>query len=296
MFASTMLDLVGKTPILRLNRLGRETGTEILVKIERTNPSGSTKDRFALAVIEDAERKGLLKPGATIIEATSGNTGISLAMVAAIKGYKLLAFMPESMSEERAQMMRAFGAEMILTPKEGNVAGAAKAAEEYAASHPDAFAPRQFENQVNPLVHEQTTAKEILDSVNGRIDAFVAGVGTGGTFLGVARGLRTRNPDLLAVAVYPSSKETHVIQGIGDGFEPEIMKGARIDRKIRVSDEHALSTAKALARKEGLLAGISTGANVWAALSLAAELGPGKRIVTVAPDNGERYLSMGVFG
>jgi len=291
-----MLSAIGNTPLIRLNRIGSGTGSEILVKVERANPSGSIKDRFALAAIEDAERKGLLKPGAQIVEATSGNTGIALAMVAAVKGYRLVIAMPESMSAERMQMMRAFGAELILTPAEESVGGAVREAERYAAEHPRSFMPKQFENGANPLVHERTTAREILNSVNGRIDAVVAGVGTGGTLVGVARGLRAKNPNLLAVAVYPPAEEKeHKIQGIGDGFAPKIMESFKVDREMRVRSSDAMSMMRKLARLEGLLAGVSSGANVWASVKLAEELGPGKRIVTFAPDNGERYLSLGIF-
>ena len=290
------MGLVGNTPLIRLNRIGAETGSEILVKVERMNPSGSIKDRFALAAVEDAERSGLLEPGGTIVEATSGNTGIALAMVAAAKGYRLVVAMPESMSAERAQMMRAFGAELLLTPAEEGVEGAVKAAEQYARTHPGSFTPKQFENSVNPLTHERTTAREILSAVDGGIDAVVAGVGTGGTLVGVANGLRARHPHLLAVAVYPMGEESgHAIQGIGDGFTPKIMENAAVDREIRVSGQDALAMMRRLARKEGLLAGVSSGANVWAAVRLAKELGAGKRIVTFAPDNGERYLSTGAF-
>lgn len=213
-----------------------------------------------------------------------------------MKGYRLVIAMPESMSAERMQMMRAFGAELLLTPAAESVEGAVRAAERFASEHPETFMPRQFENEVNPLAHERTTAREILDAVKGRIDAVVAGVGTGGTLAGVARGLRAGNPGIITAAVYPHAEEKeHKIQGIGDGFMPTIMEGARVDREIRVRSSDAILMMRKLARLEGLLAGISSGANVWASVKLAEELGPGKRIVTFAPDNGERYLSMGLF-
>jgi len=297
MISGNILDLVGNTPLLRLNRIGKETGAEILVKVERMNPTGSIKDRFALAAIEEAEKEGLLKPGSTIVEATSGNTGIALSMIAAVKGYKLIIFMPESMSQERMQMMKAFGAELMLTPARDGVAGAVVAAEEFAKKHHDVIVPKQFENEINPITHERVTAREILDEVHGGIDAVVAGVGTGGTLIGVSNGLRVENPDLLTVAVWPSSDEKeHSIQGIGDGLIPKIVEGKRIDREVHVTSADAIDMANQLARKEGLLAGVSSGANVFAAVQIAKELGPGKRILTIAPDNGERYLSMNVFG
>ncbi|MDD5317981.1 MAG: cysteine synthase A [Candidatus ainarchaeum sp.] len=304
MIYGSVVETIGRTPLVRLNRLGRETGAEILVKLERANPGGSIKDRIGLAMIEDAERRGLLKQGSVIVEATSGNTGIGLAMVAAAKGYKVVLTMPESMSAERRKVLKAYGAEIVLTPAAEGMQGAIKAAEALAAKDAKVFIPQQFENAANPEAHSRTTAREILGDTGGRIDAFVAGVGTGGTVTGVGRVLKAEVPRALVVAVEPAGSPVlsggapggHAIQGIGAGFVPAVFDRKAVDRVIAVRDGDALATARALAEKEGMFVGISSGANVWAAIEVARGLGRGKRVVTVAPDGGDRYLSTGLCG
>ena len=295
----SLLEAIGNTPLIRLNKLGKETGAEILVKLERCNPSGSIKDRVALAMIEDAERRGILKSGSTIVEPTSGNTGIGLAMVAAVKGYRAIFTMPDSMSIERRKIISAFGAEIVLTPAKEGVAGAVSAAERIARETPNSFMPDQFSNPANPEIHVRTTAREILADAGGRIDAFSAGIGTGGTLTGIARALKQANSATIVAGVEPlgsailsgGAHGSHAIEGIGDGFVPDALDRSVMDRVIVVSDGDAISTARELARKEGIFAGVSSGANVWAAIQLAKELGAGSRIATVAPDSGERYLS-----
>jgi len=303
MIYGSVVETIGRTPLVRLNRLGSETGAEILVKLERANPGGSIKDRIGLAMIEDAERRGLLKKGSAIVEPTSGNTGIGLAMVAAVKGYKVILTMPESMSAERRKVLKAYGAEIVLTPAAEGMQGAIKAAEALAAKDAKVFIPQQFENAANPEAHSRTTAREILGDTGGRLDAFVAGVGTGGTVTGVGRVLKAEVPRALVVAVEPAGSPvlgggapgSHAIQGIGAGFVPAVLDREAVDRVIAVRDGDALATARSLAEKEGMFVGISSGANVWAAIELARELGKGKRVVTVAPDGGERYLSTPLF-
>lgn len=298
-----ILHTIGNTPLVRLNRLGRETGAAIFVKMERSNPGGSVKDRIALSMVEDAERKGLLKKDSVIVEPTSGNTGIGLAMVAAVKGYKVKFTMPESMSVERRMLLKAYGAEVILTPAAKGMRGAVEAAEELAKKNPHVFIPQQFRNMANVEIHRKTTAAEILRDLGRVPDAFVAGVGTGGTLTGVGEVLKERSKNVLVVAVEPDASPvlsggvpgSHKIQGIGAGFVPEILNRKVIDRIIRVRDEDAFETARRAAREEGLLVGISSGANIFAALAIAGELGKGKTVVTVAPDTGERYLSMGLY-
>ncbi len=299
----SILEAIGDTPLIRLRKIGKETGAEILVKLERCNPSGSIKDRVALAMVEDAEKNGLLKPGSIIVEPTSGNTGISLAMVAAIKGYRTVFTMPESMSIERRKMMKAYGAEIILTPAAEGLAGAVAAAKKFAQENAGAFFPNQFSNPVNPEIHSRTTAQEILRDAGGTIGAFAAGIGTGGTLTGIAKILKRENPGTIVAGVEPAGSAIlsggthgpHKIEGIGDGFVPEVLDLSLMDRVIAVSDGDAISTARRLAKEEGIFAGISSGANVWASLQLAVELGEGSRIVTVAPDSGERYLSTGLI-
>jgi len=298
--AASALELIGNTPLVRLDRLRPAGSAEIVAKLESLNPAGSVKDRIALAMIEDAEERGVLKPGATIVEPTSGNTGIGLAMVAAVKGFKLILTMPDDMSPERRKLLQRYGAQLILTPAIEGMTGAVFAAEELVARNPDYFMPQQFNNPANPAVHRRTTAIEILRDTAERLDAFVAGVGTGGTITGVGEVLKERLPNVLIVAVEPARSPVlaggkpglHAIQGIGASFVPGVLNREIYDELIAVKDEEAIETAKAIARSEGLLVGISAGANVHAALQVARRLGEGKRVVTVLPDTGERYLSM----
>jgi cysteine synthase A len=272
-----------------------------VAKVESRNPGGSVKDRIALAMIEEAERTGALKPGGTIVEPTSGNTGIGLAMVAAVKGYRLILTMPEDMSVERQRLLARFGAEIHLTPAIEGMTGAVFAAEELVREHPDYFMPQQFLNPANPAVHRRTTALEILGAVGGRLDAFVAGVGTGGTITGVGEVLKEKIPGLLVIAVEPAKSPVlaggkprpHGIQGIGASFVPGVLNRSIIDRIVAVKDEDATAWARRLTREEGLLAGISAGAAVWAACEVAATMRPDQRVLTVLPDTGERYLSLG---
>jgi len=283
--------------MVRLNRVVPDGAAEIVAKLESLNPAGSVKDRIALSMIEDAERRGILKPGATIVEPTSGNTGIGLAMVAAVKGYRLIVTMPEDMSLARRDLLARFGAEVVLTPALEGMTGAVYAAEELVRNNPDYFMPQQFENPANPEIHRRTTAQEILEATEGRLDAFVAGVGTGGTITGVGEVLKQHNPNILVVAVEPSRSPVlqggragpHGIQGIGASFVPGVLNRRIIDEVIGVGDEEAMTMARRLAREEGLLVGISSGANVVAAIKVAKRLGRGKRVVTILPDTGERY-------
>ncbi len=298
--AGTVLDLIGDTPIVRLNRVVEEGWAEVLGKVESFNPAGSVKDRIALSMIEAAEREGRIKPGDTIVEPTSGNTGIGLAMVAAVKGYRLIVTMPEDMSLARRDLLARYGAEIILTPAIEGMTGSVYAAQELLNENPDYFMPQQFENPANPEVHRHTTAQEILAATDGRLDAFVVGVGTGGTITGVGEVLKAKSPDVLIVAVEPARSPVlqggragvTAIQGIGAGFAPGILNRELLDEIISVGDEEAISMSRRLSREEGLLVGISAGANVIAALKVAKRLGQGKRVVTVLPDTGERYLTM----
>ncbi len=297
--ASSVLDLVGATPLVRLSRVVPE-GAEVLAKMENLNPAGSVKDRIALSMILDAEERGLLQPGTTIVEPTSGNTGIGLAMVAAVRGYRLILTMPEDMSLERRRLLARFGAELVLTPAIEGMTGAVYAAQELVKKNPGYFMPQQFENPANPEVHRRTTAREILEATDGRVDAFVAGVGTGGTITGVGSVLKASLPSVLVVAVEPARSAVlqgrkagmHAIQGIGASFVPGVLDRSVIDRIIAIEDEEALAMTGRLTREEGLLAGISSGANVVAAGRVARELGPGTRVVTVLCDTGERYLTV----
>ncbi len=300
-----ILSLIGDTPMVRINRLTGEGDAEIYAKLEGFNPGGSVKDRIALGMIEEAEKSGRLKPGGTIIEPTSGNTGIGLAMVAAVKGYRLILTMSESMSLERRQLLQAFGAELILTEGSKGMMGAVEKAEElYLRNRDDFFMPQQFENQANPEVHRRTTAVEIIRDLQGVPDAFVAGVGTGGTITGVGEVFKQRRGDCHVTAVEPAASAVlsggepgpHKIAGIGAGFYPGVLNTAVYDEIIAVTDEDAYETTRQLSLREGLLVGVSSGAAMWAALEVARRLGRGKKVAVILPDRGERYLSEGVFG
>jgi len=300
--AKTPLDLIGGTPVVRLNRLAGADDAEVWGKLEAANPGGSVKDRICLGMIEAAERAGRLKPGDTLIEPTSGNTGIGLALVAAVKGYKLILTMPDTMSEERRSLLMAYGADLVLTPDTKGMHGAIRRAEELLREHPDYFMPQQFNNPANPDVHRRTTARELLEQFE-RIDAFVAGVGTGGTITGVGEVLREHMPGVKIYAVEPASSPVlsggepgyHKVQGIGAGFVPETLNTTVYDAVITVTDDEATAYTRRLASDEGLLLGISSGANCCAAVQVARELGPGKTVVTVFCDTGERYLTTDVY-
>jgi cysteine synthase len=300
----SILDLIGNTPMLKLTKLATEGHAEVWAKLEGFNPGGSVKDRPALAMIEDAEKKGRLKKGMKIVEPTSGNTGIGLAMVAAFKGYPVILTMPESMTIERRRLLEAYGAELVLTPADKGMKGAIAKADEILASSKEYFKPDQFGNPANPQVHRRTTAQEILDQMGAKkIDAFVAGVGTGGTITGAGEVLRKKFKNIKIFAVEPAASPVlsgglpgpHTIQGIGAGFVPVILNTSVYDEVIQVTNDQAADTARRLAHEEGLLVGVSSGAACWAALLVASRLGKGKRIVTVFPDVGERYLTTGVF-
>jgi cysteine synthase A len=299
--AETILDLIGGTPLVRLRRLPDPAGARVLAKIEARNPGASVKDRIAAAMIDDAERRGALKPGATIVEPTSGNTGVGLAMVAAVKGYRLILTMPEDYSVERQRLFARFGAEIHLTPAIEGMSGAVFAAQELCREHPEYFMPQQFQNPANPDIHRRTTALEILDATEGRLDAFVAGVGTGGTITGVGEVLKDKLPAVRVIAVEPAKSAVlsggpfrpHGIQGIGASFVPGVLNRSVIDRIVPVRDEDATAWSRRLSREEGILAGISSGAAAWAACQVAAELAPTQTVVTILPDTGERYLSLG---
>lgn len=294
----SVLELIGKTPLLRLNSLPTN-GAELWAKLESYNPGGSVKDRIALSMILDAEEKGIISAGDTIVEPTSGNTGIGLAMIAAIKGYRLILTMPEGMSQERVEVLKSFGAEVILTSAEEGMKGAVEKAREVAEKE-GAFIPQQFENLANPEIHRKTTAKEVWEDLNGDIDAFVAGVGTGGTITGVGEVLKKRKPSVLIVAVEPATSPvlsggkpgSHRIQGIGAGFIPKVLNLSVIDEVVAVKDDEAFGMSRVLAKKEGILVGISSGAACVAALKISQRLGEGKKVVTIFPDTGERYISL----
>lgn len=293
---------VGRTPLVKLNNIADEDSAEILVKVEAFNPSGSVKDRAALYMIEGAEKEGILKKGGTIIEPTSGNTGIGLAMIGAAKGYKVILVMPDTMSVERRRLMEAYGAQIILTDGAKGMAGSVELAEKLAKEN-NYFMPNQFKNRYNLLAHYETTGVEILEDTGGKLDAFVAGVGTGGTISGAGRRLKEHNKDILLVAVQPAKSPVltggkpsgHKIQGIGANFVPEIFDREIVDEILSIDEEDAFNYARRVAREEGILCGISSGANVAAAVIIAKRLGKGKRVVTVLPDTGERYLSTELY-
>jgi cysteine synthase len=293
-------ELIGRTPLVRLNRLSKPGSATIYGKVEYFNPGGSVKDRICLNMINEAERQGKLKPGGTIVEPTSGNTGIGLALIAAVRGYKLILVMPESMSMERASLLSSYGAQLVLTPAWEGMKGSIREAESLLAQNPSYFMPDQFSNPANPAMHKMTTAPEILDALDGKIDAFVAAVGTGGTVTGCGEVFKERNPSVKIVAVEPAGSPVlsggdpgpHKIQGIGAGFIPKVLNRKILDRIITVTDDEAYQTAKQLSKQEGLLVGISAGANVFAAQKVAEELGPGKNVVTILCDTGERYISI----
>ncbi len=301
----SMTDLIGGTPLVRLSRLSEGTGATILGKLESANPAGSVKDRIGLAMVQAAEREGLLTPGVSVIvEPTSGNTGIALAFVCAARGYKCILTMPESMSMERRALLKAYGADLVLTPATEGMRGAIARAQEIAAETPGSFIPQQFENPANPDVHERTTAEEIWDDTEGSVDIFVAGVGTGGSITGVGHALKAKKPGVQIIAVEPVDSPVlsggdpapHRIQGIGAGFVPAVLDTAVYDEIIQCTAEDAFDVARRLAKEEGVLAGISSGANVWAAVQLASRPeNAGKVIVTIICDTGERYLSTALF-
>ena len=296
----SVLQLVGATPLVRLQRIVPSGVAEIVVKLESVNPAGSVKDRIALAMIEAAERNGELKPGDTIVEPTSGNTGIGLALVAAVKGYKLIITMPDDSSEERRRLLAHYGAKVVLTPARKLMPGAIARAKDIVAQNPRCFMPQQFDNPNNPAIHRSTTAAEILDGTDSTLDAFVAGVGTGGTITGVGEIMKQKLPDVIIVAVEPDRSralvggktQTHAIQGIGAGFVPSIVNRDVIDDILHCKDKDAFDMSALLAEKEGISAGVSGGAAVWGALQIAQRLGSGKRVVTLVPDGWERYVSM----
>lgn len=303
---NNVTELIGGTPLVRLNRLVPEDSAEIYLKLEYQNPGSSVKDRIAISIVDEAEKQGLLKPGGTIVEATSGNTGIGLAMVAAAKGYKCVIVMPETMSLERRNLLRAYGAELVLTPGSEGMNGAVKKAESIVKENPEYFMAEQFKNKANVKIHRETTGPEIveaIESIGGSLDAFIAGIGTGGTITGAGEVLKERYPDMKIYAVEPAASPIlaggqpgpHKIQGIGANFIPEILNRDIYDEIIHIENEEAFETARRVAKEEGVLSGISSGAVVHAALKVAKELGKGKRIVVIIPSNGERYLSTPLY-
>ena len=302
--AESMRDLIGNTPLVRLNKIGGDIRASLVAKLEFFNPAGSIKDRIGVSMIEEAERLGKINKDSIIIEPTSGNTGIALAWVCALKGYRCVLVMPETMSIERRKLLKAFGAEIILTPGEKGMEGAIEEAERLAGTNPSYFIPYQFKNPANPEIHRKTTAEEIWRDTDGKVDIVVAGVGSGGTITGIAEVIKPRKPSFRAIAVEPEKSPVlsggkpgkHKIQGIGAGFIPEVLNRDIIDEVIRVSDESAIETARRLAKEEGVLAGISSGAAVYAGIQIAKrEENEGKLIVVILPDTGERYLSTELY-
>lgn len=300
--ANSVLDLIGQTPIVKLNRLPEENSADVYLKLEYMNPGSSVKDRIALAMIEAAEESGSLKEGDTIIEPTSGNTGIGLAMVAAAKGYKSILVMPETMSLERRNLLRAYGAELILTPGPDGMKGAIAKAEEQAQEH-GYFMPQQFKNEANPKVHRETTGKEIVEQMGDQLDAFVSGIGTGGTITGAGEVLLEKYPDIKIYAVEPADSPIlsggkpgpHKIQGIGAGFVPDVLNTDLYHEIIQVQNDEAFEYARRAAKEEGILGGVSSGAAIYAALKVAKQLGKGKKVLAIIPSNGERYLSTPLY-
>ncbi len=296
MIIKSILDCIGNTPLLSLKK---STGVELFAKAEFLNPGGSIKDRIAKYMLEEAERKGILKPGMTIVEPTSGNTGIGLALAGNQKGYRVIIVMPENMSEERKKIIAAFGAELVLTPAEESIEGCLQKVNKIRADNPLVFVPQQFENPDNPRIHYLTTGPEIWSDLQGKVDVFVSGLGSGGTLAGVGQFLKEKNPAAKIVAVEPKNVSAllghepglHKIQGIGDGFIPAVLDPKLVDKVVEVTDDDAIETARMLARYQGLLVGTSAGANVWAAMKIAGEWGKGQTIVTILPDRAERYFS-----
>lgn len=300
LLAQNTLELICNTPMVRLQKLVAPGSAVVYGKLEAFSPGGSVKDRICLSMIRDAEEKGLIKKDTVIIEPTSGNTGIGLALVAAVKGYRLILTMPDTMSMERRHLLKRFGAELVLTPGAEGMKGAIKKAEEIAKENKNSFIPQQFANPANPKIHRETTAEEIWDALDGKFDVFISGVGTGGTVTGCGEVFKKRNPKIKVIALEPKNSPVlsggspgkHKIQGIGAGFVPEVLNREVVDEIIQVDDQDAWKTSLELAAKEGILGGISTGAACWAALKVAREIGSGKVVVAIFPDTGERYLSM----